>query len=72
MKYNFGFLSNLKNFDLTFISFAYSDLEYSNLIKFLCYICYDFKPQSVLSVVFPLFPSFRNLFIHCSCFKDDC
>ena len=50
----------------------YSDLEYSNLIKLLCYICYDFKPQRASSVVFSIFPSFKNLFIHCSYFKDDC
>ena len=68
----FGFLWNLKNFDLTFISFVYSDLEYCNLIKLLCYICYDFKSQSASSVVLSIFPSFRDLFIHCSYFKDDC
>ena len=41
----------------------YSDLGYSNLTNLLCYICYDFKPQRVSSVVFSTFPSFSNLLI---------
>ena len=65
----FGFLWNLKNVILLSQVFVYSDWNILILLSSHVIISYDFKPQRASSVVFSIFPSFKNLFIHCSYFK---